>query len=30
MEVDKLTLGIEIDTVEFRLARLREYLAANF
>jgi hypothetical protein len=30
LKVDKLTLGIEIQTVKFRLAQLRDYLAANF
>lgn len=30
LEVDKLSLEIEIETAEYRLARLREYLAANF
>jgi hypothetical protein len=30
LAVDKLTLDIEIETAQFRLARLREYLSANF
>jgi hypothetical protein len=30
LSVDKLTLGIELQTVQYRLARLREYLAENF
>jgi hypothetical protein len=30
LKVDKLTLGIEIETAQFRLARLQEYLDDNF